>query len=153
MVLTTQSTLQSIQSFFKLFHQSIILANTQWGQISWSGLSSGVNIFSWFFSSSVDSLFLHFPQFWEKTMNVRHLIRTQTFLYLWWLSLFFCLFPPGLSEVKCQLGVMTWAAPAQTLSQETDNLPRAAASWAEAERPKWEKPQTLNILSTTNFKF
>ena len=65
----------------------------------------------------------------------------------------FCLFPPGLSEVKCQPGVMTWAAGAQTLSQETDNLPRAAASWAEAERPKWEKPQTLNILSTTNFKF
>ena len=46
---------------------------------------------------------------------------------------FSSLFPPGLSEVKCQPGVMTWAARAQTLSQETDNLPRAAASWAEAE--------------------
>ena len=88
-----------------------------------------------------------------KTMNVRHLIRTQTFLLFVIIRTVFFLFPPGLSEVKCQLGVMTWAARAQTLSQETDNLPRAAASWAEAERPKWEKPQTLNILSTTNFKF
>ena len=88
-----------------------------------------------------------------KTMNVRHLIRTQTFLLFVIIKIVFFLFPPGLSEVKCQPGVMTWAARAQTLSQETDNLPRAAASWAEAERPKWEKPQTLNILSTTNFKF
>ena len=68
-----------------------------------------------------------------KTMNVRHLIRTQTFLLFVIIKTVFFLFPPGLSEVKCQLGVMTWAAPAQTLSQETDNLPRAAASWAEAE--------------------
>ena len=159
MVLTTQSTLQSIQSFFKLFHQSIILANTQWGQISWSGLSSGVNIFSWFSPICrfiIFAFYVHLPSVWRENYENNECktshSNTNTPLFVMIKTVFS--YSP-LAWVRWNVSQELWLGRPvlRHFHKKRIIYPEQRHLGQRRSRPKWEKPQTLNILSTTNFKF
>ena len=104
MVLTfNKSIQQSIQSFFKLFHQSIILANTQWGQISRSGLTSVVYIFMPFSFTHrfiICAFYVHLQSVLRENYenNACKTSPANTNIHLIvMIKTVFSLFPPGLS--------------------------------------------------------